>query len=174
MPAITLSCTPIADKRNIHTEKQGGESGRRPRSSAAAAPDRPPCPRAGFPPRAPRAKWSPTRIPVHKRLSRDDIANGFLCRHMDSAKSIYSSIFFFSPVKIHTQRHAHSCEQTALRVKSTLLSGPRERLLSAARRAFFPSGPLSIRRCREAAFSTPTGARPLPAVPAERAVTALV
>lgn len=49
MPAITLSCTPIADKRNIHTEKQGGESGRRPRSSAAAAPDRPPCPRAGFP-----------------------------------------------------------------------------------------------------------------------------
>lgn len=46
MPAITLSCTPIADKRNIHTEKQGGESGRR-----VATPDRPPCPRAGFPPR---------------------------------------------------------------------------------------------------------------------------
>lgn len=95
MPAITLSCTPIADKRNIHTEKQGGESGRRPRSSAAAAPDRPPCPRAGFPPRAPRAKWSPTRIPVHKRLSRDDIANGFLCRH--GFCKIYLLFHFFFP-----------------------------------------------------------------------------
>lgn len=89
-------------------------------------------------------------------------------------QNLFTLPFFFSPVKIHTHRHAHSCEQTALRVKSTLLSGPRERLLSAARWAFFPSGPLSIRRCREAAFSTPTRARPLPAVPAERAVTALV
>lgn len=104
MPAITLSCTPIADKRNIHTEKQGGESGRRPRSSAAAAPDRPPCPRAGFPPRAPRAKWSPTRIPVHKRLSRDDIANGFLCRHgFCKIYFLFLFFFFFFSKNTHTQ-----------------------------------------------------------------------